>query len=139
MRGLKTLGLALLVSVILVDAALAFRARNGFRVNQVDQNTFEVIPGPTRAKDAYWCAAGDYARTVLRLDWQTRLYVVRGYADSVTTGRKSAALFTSNPEAAGVTPDDSSFITDLLGPGVNRSVSTAFNKCRSTFRIIEDR
>ena len=77
----------LAAAIAIPRAASAFRASNGFRVNQINNNVFEVQPNRSRAKDGYWCAAEDYTRRALGLDWQVSLYVVSPRGQSVTTNR----------------------------------------------------
>ena len=127
--------MALAAAIAIPTSASAFRASNGFTVNQINNNVFEVQSNRSRAKDGYWCAVGDYTRRALGLDWQATLYVVQGYHKSVTNGRTST--FTLNPPA--VTPCEVSFVGDVPTVGYGRSVSTAFNRCRGTFRFYDRR
>ena len=116
-----------------VDAG-PFRSTNGFTVNQLDSTSFEVSPRGIYSNDDFWCAAGDYARRALGLDWRTNLYVSQGYHTGKVSGRRSSVSYTTDPAAAGIEPNTSQVVTNALGVGVNRTVSTAFNTC-STLRF----
>ena len=135
--GLKSLAVIASVSasvfvavfVALPTAALAFRAINTLQVNQVDRNVFEVVGRPGALKEDYWCGAGDYLRRELRLPWNTRIYVVSGIGQGVTTGARSAVRFTLDPEAVGIAPYESGWVSDILAVGYARSVTAAFYYC----------
>ena len=117
------------VLIGLAPQAQAFSSWNGYRVNQVDDFVFEVIPRGRSRTDDYWCSAADYARRVLGAGWKQRVYIVRGYGPSVTTGRKTAVQFTLQPEAAGVVPLDSGGIRSGLKPGDSMTVQRANGLC----------
>ncbi|MCV6585514.1 MAG: hypothetical protein OIF47_08260 [Marinibacterium sp.] len=108
----------------------AFRARFGFTVVPTAPNTFDIIPRRTTMKEAYWCAAGDYARRALGLDWKTRLWVVEGYHKSTTSGATSLATFTTDPAAHGLSAPQGAAALDMLAVGSNESVTGAFGRCR---------
>lgn len=121
--------LAAAVLIGLAPQAQAFSSWNGYRVNQVDEFVFEVIPRGRSRTDDYWCSAADYARRVLGADWRQRIYIVRGYGPSVTTGRKTAVQFTLDPVAAGVAPLDSGGIRSGLRAGDSMTVQRANAFC----------
>ncbi|TMV08046.1 hypothetical protein FGK63_11410 [Ruegeria sediminis] len=116
-------------TLVLATQAQAFSSANGYRVNQVDNAVFEVIPRGRSNTNFYWCSASDYARRVLGAGWQDRIYIARGYGPSVTTGRKTAVQFTLNPQAAGVTPLESGGFRSGLQAGDSMSVQQANAYC----------
>lgn len=120
---------AVLVTMLPVSAD-AFRGMRGARVNQVDQNVFEVVPRGSRTsgKD-FWCGAGEYAYRELRAPWSARIYIVQGRSQSVTTERRSAVQFTMNPQAAGIAPIEPALSLNALKVGDNMSVTNAFGYC----------
>jgi hypothetical protein len=120
----------LTMMVVEPATAYAFLARNRQIVNPIGNDQFEVVVrnGPMSGP-YFWCAAGDYARRALKIDWQTPIYVARGLGPSLTTDRRFAVHFTTNPAMVG--PADA---RDANGPsdlvtGFERSVTEAFGKC----------
>lgn len=128
-----TLAMILTVLAALTAAAptsaQAFRAINTLDVVPIDRNRFEVIGRPRAIKNDYWCAAGDYLRRQLQLPWSTKIYVVTGIQRSEVTGARSAVQFTLAPEAIGLEPYSSSWVSDVLKPGYARDVTAAFHHC----------
>lgn len=123
-------GLALALMLALPQAAMAWTARNGLRVNPVDEAVFEVIArGATDAAD-YWCAASEYANSRLGAAWTTRMYIARTRGPSVTTNRRSAVHFTIYPDRAGITPIDSQVFMNQLTEGDNMSLQQARSHCQ---------
>lgn len=79
--------------MVLSSPVTASAARLGFQTVAINNTDFEVIPRSRRDVDGYWCAAADFARRTLGAGWQDRIYVTRGYGQSVTTGRKTSVAF----------------------------------------------
>ncbi|NVO54783.1 hypothetical protein HW561_03150 [Rhodobacteraceae bacterium B1Z28] len=108
--------------------ATADAARNGFRSEPINSTDFEVIPRTQQFTDGYWCAASDFARRKLGADWKQRIYVLRGYGPSVTTGRRTAVQF-SLKQPAGGPPPQTGIVTSSFVPGSSLTVSAANGRC----------
>ena len=80
-------------AIALTVPALATAAPNGYRTESINSTDFEVIPRARQDIDGYWCAAADFARRKLGAGWQQKIYVLRGYGPSETTGRRTAIQF----------------------------------------------
>lgn len=98
----------------------------GFQTEAINNTEFEVIPRARRDVDGYWCAAADFARRGLGAGWQDRIYVLRGYGPSVTTGRKTAVQFTTRSPA---NVDQQSSITVGFKAGESMTVQGANGLC----------
>lgn len=103
-------------------------APNGYRTEPINSTDFEVIPRTRQDVDGYWCAAADFARRKLGAGWQQRIYVLRGYGPSVTTGRRTAVQFSLKPPSGG-TPQQNSGIISGFPPGYSMSVQGANAQC----------
>ncbi|WP_424833230.1 hypothetical protein [Ruegeria sp.] len=101
-------------------------SRNGYQTEAINSTDFEVIPRARRDVDGYWCAAADFARRTLGAGWQQRIYVLRGYGPSVTTGRRTAVQFSLKMPAN--TPPQSS-VSAGFKPGDSMSVQGANGRC----------
>ncbi|NOD74986.1 MULTISPECIES: hypothetical protein [unclassified Ruegeria] len=120
--------LAALAIVAFSVPLTADAARNGYRTEPINATDFEVIPRGDQRTEGYWCAAADYARRTLGLGWMDRIYVLRGYGPSVTTGRRTAIQFSiKQPQSVDVQP--SSFISFGFQPGNSESVQGANAQC----------
>ena len=64
----------LLLSLVSAPPAAAFMARNGMHAVQVGPTEIAVIHEVTRDDTDYWCAAGDFAETVLARPGATRIW-----------------------------------------------------------------
>ncbi|MCL6284752.1 hypothetical protein M3P21_14540 [Ruegeria sp. 2012CJ41-6] len=95
-------------------------------INQVDSAVFEAIPRGAASTDRIWCAASEYAVRRLGADWRQKLYVERGYARSVTTGRPTSVQFTLDPKATGLQTKEPGF---GFQPGANVTVQLANTRC----------
>lgn len=123
----QTILFALSVAATLGLAAESSAAPNGYRTEQINSTDFEVIPRAQQFTDGYWCAAADFARRKLGLGWQDRIYVLRGYGPSVTTGRRTAVQFTIKEPSE--TPVQPSFVLSSFAVGSSMSVQGANAKC----------
>ncbi|MDP5305961.1 hypothetical protein [Paracoccus spongiarum] len=69
---------AALAALVLASAqagpAAAWLSRNGMTVREAGPQRIEVAFRPGRDDPDYWCAAGDFARSALRLPGQTRIW-----------------------------------------------------------------
>ncbi|WP_052265137.1 hypothetical protein [Ruegeria sp. ANG-R] len=101
-------------------------APNGYQTEAMSGTEFEVIPRARQDIDGYWCAAADYARRTLGAGWHQRIYVLRGYGPSVTTGRRTAVQFTLKAPA---NADQQSSISAGFRPGDSMSVQGANGRC----------
>ncbi len=124
MKQLLTFTTAALISV---GASVASAAPNGFQTMGINATDFEVIPRARMDIDGYWCAAADFARRSLGAGWQQRIYVLRGYGPSVTTGRKTAVQFTLNAPANAA--QQGSISLSSFQPGESNSVQGANARC----------
>jgi len=125
--------------VSIAACALAFMAANavaknsmthaGFEINPVNDVVYEAVSEGAHGGAAFWCAAGMFVETVLKKSPKTEIYVVRGAGKSETTGRRSAAQFTIDPAAAGITPAPLSDNLNELNVGGHMHASLARNFC----------
>jgi len=125
--------------VSIAACALAFMATNavaknsmthaGFEINPVNDVVYEAVSEGAHGGAAFWCAAGMFVETVLKKSPKTEIYVVRGAGKSETTGRRSAAQFTIDPAAAGITPAPLSDNLNELNVGGHMHASLARNFC----------
>lgn len=127
----KTLPLvaALAVALALPSAAQAFRAFNNLNVNPEGPQSFEVIQrGGIDAADA-WCAAGDYARRVLRVPANQRVYLVEGkHIARTETRRRFGYSFslTAPPEAANITQQPLTLSLRRIGDSLTASFAQQY-------------
>ena len=128
----KITGLALIAGLVLSipQTGNAFTSKLGARVNPVNSSVFEVVPKSSGNGQVFWCSAADYAQRALRASWQARIYIARGRAPSVTTGRRSSVQFTLDPKAAGITPAPSSLSLNALKVGESMTVQQAHGYCQ---------
>jgi len=130
MKQINTLAIAALMALCL--SATASSARDGFRAFPLNDTDFEVTPGPRMNVGGYWCAAADYARRHLDAGWQDRIYVLRGYGPSATTGRRTAVQFSMNmPTNVG----QQSSVTSGFQPGYSMSVQRANGRCNRSVNL----
>ncbi len=112
-----------------VQAADALTTRNGVRVNPVNDAVFEAVPRGSTTGAVFWCAASEYARRALKAGWQDEIYVASPMGPSVTTNRRSAVQFTMDPQAAGITPIQSTHSLNRFNVGDHMSVQQANRFC----------
>ncbi|WP_170475971.1 hypothetical protein [Ruegeria arenilitoris] len=115
-------------AIALTVPTAASSAPNGYRTEPMNSTDFEVIPRARQDVDGYWCAAADFARRKLGAGWQQRIYVLRGYGPSLTTGRRTAVQF-SLKMPTNVPQQNSSF--QAFAVGESMSVQGANGRCRA--------
>lgn len=116
----------------------AFRTRAKNYAVQVNPHVFEVTGRPGALAEEVWCAAADYARRGLGLDWHDHIYVARGYGKGLFDGAPSSVLFTTDPAAAGITPQQPGLIASRLAVGYGRSIGLATGDCKRLKQLDED-
>ena len=92
--------------VIASSAVQAGGIQGRYEVNPVNDVVYEVVSQGAYGGAAFWCAAGEYVETELKISSNPEIYVAREAGPSETTGGKTAAQFTLDPAAAGITPID---------------------------------
>lgn len=124
---------ALAVAALSASPAMAFRAVNFLEVNPIDGTTFEVIRSARSGPSEVWCAAGDYARSVLGLSGNARIYIAKGPSNSVTRPGRISFRFSSTVPP-GVDPNAPKPLTlDLKRVGDNLSVIAAWMYCTNNW------
>lgn len=109
--------------------AQAFRTINSHQVFAVDEDSVEVIRRPHSGPGPVWCAVGDYAQSVLRMQSNARIFIERGPGPSLTRPGYVSFVFTTTAPA-GFEPDAPSPLTlDLGRVGDNLSVVAAYMYC----------
>ena len=74
-----------------------FHTMHGAQVHRLADDRFEVVPEIGAVRDAYWCAAGEYARRARGAGWGDRVYVARGLRRGEAVDRKSTVVFSLRP------------------------------------------
>ncbi|WP_299944461.1 hypothetical protein [uncultured Ruegeria sp.] len=128
----QPLSAVLSVLLMLGSASATSAAPNGYQTEAISSTEFEVIPRARKDVDGYWCAAADFARRSLGAGWQQRIYVLRGYGPSVTTGRRTAVQFTLKAPA---NTDQQSSISVGFKAGESMSVQGANGRCSRRIRF----
>ena len=104
-------------------SAQTFRAENRVNVTPV-QGGFSVANGGDMGARGMWCAAADYARTVLHARGNQRIYV----AQDRVLRQRGPVRFTLN--SAGLTPKRVSILgSSIRKAGANLSVDHAYTFC----------
>lgn len=106
-----------------VAASADYRAISGLKVAPDGDNIYRVYGVPTWGKGDYWCAIGDYALRVLRLDYNDRLYVVGDYQRGQRDYRFSTSPAGTASEVTRVRSNS------LRVDGANKRVNAAFADC----------
>jgi hypothetical protein len=101
----------------------------GFQVHQVNAAVYEAVSEGLLGGAAFWCVAGKFVEIELKAHAGTEIYVARGGGPSVTTDRKSAAQFTIDPKAAGITPAGPSDDLNTLVVGDHMTAGAARILC----------
>lgn len=125
---MKQLCFAALVVVLSAGSAAATMPK-GWEVNPVNDVVYEAVSEGAHGGAAFWCAAGSYAEIHLKAKPGAEIYVARGAGPSETTNRRSAAQFTLDPAAAGITPTGPSKNLNELVVGEHMTAGRARNFC----------
>jgi len=120
---------AIAATVVTTSAVAQSMTHAGFEIHPVNDVVYEAASDGAHGGAAFWCAAGMFVETVLKVSPKTEIYVVRGAGASVTTNRRSAAQFTIEPEKAGITPAESSGNLNKLTVGEHMHAGLARNFC----------
>lgn len=125
-------GAALMLAAPTVTDAQTFQAENRVMVTDLGNGTFSVPTRNAFGARGTWCAAADYAMSVLGASGTSRVYV----RDAKTAPSDSVvfALSAGDTTPAGV----SSVAAGLRTPGANLSVDHAFQFCYDA-RLINTR
>ncbi len=115
--------------MIAVTAPAAFSGPRGTVSAPVNSVVFEVGTRGSGMSDYLWCGAANYARRTLGADWKTDIYIVRGRGKGEVTNKGTAAQFTLDPGAAGVTPLPEGQASDAMAVGYSMSVQRANSLC----------
>lgn len=107
----------------------AFRAINSHEVFAVDEDSFEVIRSTHSGPAPVWCAAGDYAQSVLRMRSNARIFIERGPGPSVTRPGRISFVFTSAVPTGFDPAEPRPLSLDLGRIGDSLSVVSAYMYC----------
>lgn len=105
-----------------------FHGKYGSRVYVHADGQFEVAPEIGAPGEAYWCAAGEYARRARGASWTDRVYVARKLGPGELVDRKSTVKFSLEPV---VSPGEQSWLYrgNRFRPGDSQSVQAAEGRC----------
>ncbi len=135
MRRLLTLLICLLLP--LQAAAQAYRAENWLVVVPLNAHDFEVIEDRGEGARGIWCAASDFAQTVLALPPAERLYIKTPRGPSVSGAGRRGVVFTTQAGRAG--PDvGPSYSVSVRRAGENLPSHHARQFCRKDLIELED-
>lgn len=128
-----SVALACALALALPASAHAFLADKNLRVAQISGAKFEVVSSGGTSNKAYWCAAAQFARS-LGTPSNGRIYLVEGPGPSASIPNRTAVQFTTQPQAAGVTPIAPQGVLSVKVPGDNLSVASAQQYCHQGLR-----
>jgi len=120
---------AFTATLVTANPANAYSGPRGTVIEPVNNVVFEVGARGSGKSDYLWCGAASYARRVLKAGWQTDMYIVRGRGKGEVTNKGTAAQFTLDPGAAGVTPLPEGQASDAMAVGYSMSVQRANSLC----------
>jgi hypothetical protein len=115
------------VATLGATPAFAWHATNSHTVNPLTPTSFEVIGRGGISSVDYWCAAGDYARRVLDVPIDQRIYVSRARGRAETENARSAVQFSLDPPAS--LPQGTPFLLTVTRVGDSLSAWGAWNYC----------
>lgn len=124
----KTILFAAACAVAWPAMASAFVAENLLRVNALSTSEFEVVENVSAGAKDFWCAAAQYAISQGAVA-NTRLYLVQGPSPSETVPGRKAVKFTTDPEAAGITPVNPQLVLSVSVVGDNLATVAAQQYC----------
>lgn len=128
LRSVTAIAAALVMAVPALVHAQSQKGR-GYEINPVNDHVYEAVSEGLHGGAAFWCVASLFAQQKLKASPNAEIYVVRGAGPSVTTDRRSAAQFTLDAAAAGVTPAASGPDLNNLVVGEHMSVNRARTFC----------
>ena len=114
-------------------SAQAFTGERGNPVVDIGDATFEVVARGGTGPKTYWCAAAGYA-WLNGLSSSDRVYLVRSPGPSEAIPGRTAAQFTTDPNAAGLTPLEPQSGLSVSTPGDNLSLIQARQYCTQGLR-----
>lgn len=122
---------AVMVAVLAVPAdAQTFRTVNLMQATATGPDRFVISGVPNNVPLDYWCAAGHFAQSVLRLPTTARLYVV----GDRQTGQRSVT-FATRPDGTDAAREEINEISVWID-GANMRVGRARAEC---YALFEDR
>lgn len=130
-RFLSLFALGVILStLVLPNAAAAFRAQNTLKVNPEGQGQFEVIQSGGVTAGDVWCAAGDYAMRVLGVAGTQRVYLVEGKHTARTEERRRFGYsFSLTPPPEAQNFPTSPLLLSLKNVGDSLSATSAQQYC----------
>lgn len=105
-----------------------FHTMYGTQVHALADGRFEVVPEIGATRDAFWCAAGEYARRARGAGWTRQVYVARGMGAGEAVDRRSTVVFTLDPVAS-AEPRPWLYRANRFQPGDSLSVQSAEARC----------
>ena len=126
MRFCRNIALATLLVALPLPAA-AWWAWNRHEVYPVSEQAFEVVSRVGSGPQDFWCAAGDFARRVLRVPAPTRVYLWRGVGQSVNRPDRKSVQFALEPPPGADT--STSYSLTIRREGDNLSAALAQQYC----------
>jgi len=112
-----------------VASSNAFAGPRGTVTAPVNNVVFEVGTRGSGISDYLWCGAANFARRSLGAGWRDDIYLVRGRGKGEVTNKGTAAQFTLDPAAAGVSPLPEGQAADTMTVGFSMSVQRANSLC----------
>lgn len=103
--------------------------RRGLTVTPVTSAVFEVTHRYEDSPRAYWCGAGEFARTRLGAATRDRVYLVSGRQPSTARPGATAIRFTVSPQAAGIAAGAAGISLSTSRVGANMRVGQAQTFC----------
>lgn len=119
-------------------AAQAYRAENWLLVVPLNTHDFEVIEDRGEGARGIWCAAGEFAQTMLGLPRGERLYVKTPRGPSVSGVGRRGVVFTTDPSRVKADLGKSYSVT-VTRAGENLPSHHARQFCRDRLIELEDR
>ena len=101
-------------------------AQSAVATGDIGGARFEVVGKSYFRAREYWCEAALHARAQ---GSEGRIYLVRGLGPSELRPGRRAAVFTLDPQAAGITPARPQTEVSLAVPGDNMSVTMGRSLC----------
>ena len=109
--------------------AQSYRSLTGLTVTPIGPDRYEVSGVPSWGPADYWCSIGEFAQRVLRVDPNSRLFVVGDYV----RGQRTYVFSTSAAGTASEAERVRSLSIDV--DGANMRANAAFAECRNRRNI----